>query len=178
MGSALRAVERFLPLIVSAAILAGAGILSGCKSIDDDRIPLMPVNIDLSNQGIWDAYGVNAFGQYNIFILEDRLPPGFAYVYNSATGYGGVLLICGQSPFTGEVAPLAYDLSCPVERLPDVRVYIDPDSGDAVCPVCESHYNVIEGGGNAISGIAWDQGYGLTHYECYPTTLGGYIVTN
>lgn len=153
-------------------------LMTGCHQLNDERIPAMAVNIDLSNQGIWNSYGTPGYGQYNYFIYTSsiRLPAGFPYSYYSATGYGGVLLITGQG-FSGDVEPLAYDLSCPVERQPDVRVYIDNNSLDAVCPECHSHYNVVEAGGAPISGPAESMHYALTPYSCYPTNTGGYVIT-
>lgn len=154
-------------------------LLSACHQLNDERIPSMAVNIDLSNQGIWNSYGVHGYGQYVNFIFTTgiRQPSGFPYNLNSATGYGGILLIWGQNAFTGEVGPLAYDLSCPVERLPSVRVYIDNNTLEAVCPDCGSHYDVIEAGGAPRSGPAEAMHYALTHYECYPTSTLGFIVT-
>lgn len=154
-------------------------LLASCHQLNNERIPAMAVNIDLSNQGIWNSYGVHGPGQYNYFIFTEsfREPAGFPYTYNSATGYGGVLLIGGQNVFTGDVGPLAYDLSCPVERLPDIRVFVDHDTMEAICPVCESHYNVIGANGAPISGPAVEMKYALTPYSCYPTQLGGYIIT-
>lgn len=138
----------------------------------------MPVNIDLSNPGLWATYGVLGYGQFNNFILAPNCiePPGFSYVYGSATGYGGVLLICGQA-ISGNIEPLAYDLSCPVERLPEVRVYIDLNTLEAICPDCHSHYDVVEANGAPISGPAEAMHYALTPYSCYPTNTGGYIIT-
>lgn len=159
--------------------LVGILVATGaCHQLNDERIPSMAVNIDLSNQGVWNWYGVHGFGQYNYFILTDsfRLPPGFAYSYNSATGYGGVLLVSGQG-YSGDIEPLAYDLSCPVERLPDVRVEIDDATLCAVCPDCGSVYDVTEAHGAPMDGPAKAMHYALTPYSCYPTTTGGYIVT-
>ena len=138
----------------------------------------MPVNIDLSNPGLWATYGVHGYGQFNKFILAPNCiePPGFSYVYGSATGYGGVLLICGQA-MSGSIEPLAYDLSCPVERLPEVRVYIDFNTLEAICPDCDSHYDVVEANGAPTSGPAEAMHYALTPYSCYPTNTGGYIIT-
>lgn len=138
----------------------------------------MAVYIDLSSQGLWDTYGVEGFGQYNMFIFTSntRVPAGFPYSYNSATGYGGILLISGQR-FSGDVQPLAFDLSCPVERLPNVRVYIDNNTLDAICPDCGSHYNVVEANGAPLSGPAEAMHYALTPYECYRARTGGYVIT-
>ena len=169
--------RSLLKALSAAALLL---VVTGCRSINDDRIPRMAVNIDLSNQGIWNSYGVNGFGSFNTFILANGIvePAGFPYIYNSATGYGGVLLIYGQNPYTTEVGPLAYDLSCPVERLPNVRVYVDLLTLDAVCPECDSHYNVIEAGGTPISGPAKEMNYAMSAYQCLGTVTGGYIITN
>ena len=165
--------SKFLvPLFISM-------ILASCHQLNDERIPSMPVYIDMSNPGVWNAYGTEGYGNFNYFIYTNaiRLPAGFPYTYNSYTGYGGVLLINGQSGFTGDVGPLAYDLSCPVERLPDIRVYIDTNSLEAVCPDCGSHYDVVEAGGAPVSGPAQSMHYALTHYDCYPTNTGGYIIS-
>lgn len=164
----------FLIALLSLLVVSS---LTGCHTIDDERIPRMPVNIDLSNQGVWNSYGVTAFGQFNLFIIDQRIPAGFPYIYNSATGYGGVLLICGQNPFSGDVGPLAYDLACPVERLPSVKVYVNDDL-NAVCPDCGSIYNIIEAGGTPVSGPAKDMGYALSPYQCLATVNGGYFITN
>lgn len=160
------------------AIVLASIFLVGCRQLNDERIPSYAVNIDLSNPGVWTVYGVHTYGQYNQFIITKGLPAGFAYKYGSATGFGGVLLICGQSGFTGDVVPLAYDLSCPVECLPEVRVFVDPNELVAICPDCGSVYNVTEGGGAPLSGPAVAMHYGLRPYQCFPTTTGGYVVSN
>ncbi|MCH5218276.1 MAG: hypothetical protein J1F07_07000 [Muribaculaceae bacterium] len=166
---------RILKLLCPCA--AAGLLLASCHQLNDERIPAMKVNIDLSNQGLWNTYGVHTYGQVNDFILELRLPAGYPYGYNAGTGYGGVMLIYGQNGFTGEVGPLAYDLSCPVERKPDVRVYVDHESLEAVCPECGSRYNVVEAGGTPVADPAKGLHYGLTPYQCYPTTNGGYVIT-
>ena len=166
-------------LIMPVAALAVAFSLASCLQLNDERIPAMAVNVDLGNQGVWNSYGVAGIGQFNEFIFNTttRIPLGFPYTYGSATGYGGILLIMGQNAYTGEVSPLAYDLSCPVERLPDVRVTVDSNSFDAVCHECGSHYSVVEGNGAPLSGPAQAMHYAMTRYECYPTVNGGYIIT-
>ena len=155
--------------------------LSSCDTIDDDRIPDLPVAINLSTPDYWHTYGVSAYGQSNRFIKTLGEPRNFPYIANTSTGYGGVLLICGFNPYTLEAAvPLAFDLSCPVERKPDIRVNMQPGDvlPDAVCPECGSHYNVVEGGGAPTSGPALQKKYGLRRYECISSGYGGYIITN
>ena len=159
-----------------ACLVAGI-ILCACQPLNDERIPMMPVYIDLSNPGIWSTYGVFGFGDFRYFIMEDRDPPGFPYTYNSATGYGGVLLVGGQNAYTGEAGPLAYDLSCPVERMPDVRVFYDPNIMMAVCPVCRSIYDVVEAGGAPKDGPALGMHLAMTPYSVYGTNTGGVIIS-
>lgn len=163
----------------SIFLLLFTGLLAaGCNQLNDERIPAMAVNINLSNQGTWTSYGVHSYGETNNFILTNtiRLPAGFPYSYNSATGFGGVLLIWGYNPYITDVGPMAFDLSCPVERQPDVRVYIDRETLEAVCPDCGSHYDVVENVGAPTSGPALANHYALTPYQCYPTNEGGYVI--
>lgn len=173
--------KYFTSLILCVAATA---ILSGCETVDDDRIRKMRVYINLSDAGLWNTYGTPGFGMYNYFVLQTGTPlepAGFHYLTNSATGFGGVLLIGGMNPFEGNTAaPMAYDLSCPVEKSPTVRVRIDNETLEAVCPKCGSHYDVTMGAGAPISGPAADgkHKYGLRRYYCHPTTLNGYIIND
>lgn len=173
---------RLSRTVMSLTVLVTSGmIMTGCHSVSDDRIPNMPVSIRLDNTGLWNTYGVSGFGSHRDFILSQRIPTGFPYSETSATGFGGVLLISGMDPFTTTTdIPLAYDLSCPVERKPDIRVFIDDDTYVAVCPQCHSTYDVTMGGGGPLSGPAatGEYKYGLRKYSCYPATTGGYVITN
>lgn len=169
--------------VLLSALISLWMTLSACETLIEDRIPSMPVNINLSGHGIWNTYGVAAWGQNRRFILSSNLrePAGFAYPSTAATGFGGVLLIYGMDPFTTELAPIAYDLSCPVERSRTVRVEVDPlNDWEAFCPVCGSRYNVVERGGAPISGQALLDRYGLRMYQCIPPAdgSGGYLITN
>lgn len=166
----------FLPLLLLP-------LAAACNTVDDDRVPDLPVVINLSSPEYWHTYGVSAFGQYNIFIKSLGEPRNFPFVANTSTGYGGVLLVCGFNPFTLEAAvPMAYDLCCPVERKPDIRVRMQQDEEPlpfAVCPECGSRYNVVEGGGGPMKDCpAYSKKYGLRRYECLPSGYGGYLITN
>ncbi len=89
-------------------------LMSGCHTVDDERIPAVPVNINLADAGLWNTYGVSGFGLFRYFIPRAGEPAGFRYTANTATGFGGVLLIGGMDPFSTETnVPLAYDLACP-----------------------------------------------------------------
>ncbi len=165
------------------ALLAVTAVAGGCHEVNDDRIPSMPVNINLGDPGVWATYGVSGFGLSRNFIMQTvpTSPAGFPYSADSRTGYGGVLLIGGMDPFSADTnVVLAYDLSCPVERKPEIRVHIEGDTYQAVCAVCGSHYDVTMAGGAPLSGPAAQKGkqYGLRRYRCLPTGFGGYIISN
>ena len=166
-------------LLAMPALLAM--LATGCNSVDDNRIPTMPVNINLGSHALWNTYGVSGYGNYRLFIRELREPRNFAWTERTATGYGGVLLISGVNPFTLEAGvPLAYDLACPVERKPDIRVQIEsPEQIPiAVCPKCGSSYDVTERGGSPLAGVALGEKVGLTRYECRESPSGGYQILN
>lgn len=155
--------------------------LSSCNSVDDDRIPGLPVNINLGDSGLWNQYGVAGFGLYRYFIPGLKEPAGFSYTASTYTGFGGVLLIGGMDPFSGETnVPLAYDLACPVECKADIRIKVDASTFEAVCPECGSKYDVTMRGGAPISGPAADgkYRYALRRYNCLPAQYGGYIIVN
>lgn len=169
-------------LLLSAVILMMSA-LSACNQVDDDRIPSLPVYINLSGAGMWNSYGVPGVGFSQRFINYEgeRSPAGFPYNANTYVGYGGVLLIGGIDPFTGDTnVPLPYDLSCPVERSRTVRVFIDSESLEAVCPVCGSHYDVLTAGGTPTSGpaLTGKHKYALRRYQADIASGGGYIIHN
>lgn len=62
----------------------------------------------------------------------------------------------------------------------DVRIYVEGELYEAVCPECGSHYDVTMGGGAPLSGPAasGDHKYGLRRYRCLPSGNGGYVITN
>lgn len=165
----------FRPLLL---LLLAAG-WQGCDNgIDDTRIPAFSVQINLANTGLWNVYGVHGYGDYKEFIRETRTPANFPFTETTYTGFGGVLLIEGMNPFeAGVVEPLAYDLACPVECNAQIRVGIDPESLNAVCPVCGSVYDVTMAGGAPISGPALTGSvkYALQRYRAIPQN-GGYMI--
>ncbi|MDE5821548.1 MAG: hypothetical protein K2H63_03575 [Paramuribaculum sp.] len=141
------------------ALVISILILTACESVDDHRIPSMPVRIEFPTVGDWQSYGVAAALDYRSFIKGERIPGGFPYPDMSATGFGGVLLVCSF-----DNVPLAYDLSCPVEISPSVRVSVDTESNVARCFKCGSTYDVYRTGA-PLSGPASEHGYALTRYN-------------
>lgn len=169
---------KYLLLLLTLTILT---ICQGCNSVDDQRLPNMPVNISISNAGLWNTYGVSGYGSYRYFTVSPRQPATFPYSSKSATGFGGVLLIEGIDPFLGNTAaPMAYDLACPVERSPETRVSIDPESYMAKCSKCGSAYDVTMQRGAPVAGPAASgkYKYALKAYTCLPSGEGGFYLTN
>lgn len=147
--------KRFLtPGLLSLILL-----FSACHTVDDERIPYAPVRISFTTQSMWEIYGISGALDYKRFILEDNIPANFPYTSLSYTGFGGVLL-CGDI----HGIPVAYDLSCPVERTRNVRIIVNEDAANAYCPKCQSVYDVFSNNGAPLSGEAAQKGYGLRRY--------------
>lgn len=167
----MKSISKILLLMVAVVLLLG------CDKINNEALPSYPVRIDLSNHGLWNTYGVHSLGEYRIFNRPKGIPSNFPYNVNTYTGFGGVLLFMGQD-VSGNAAPLAFDLACPVEHNPEVAVSIDPDNLDAVCSKCKSRYDVITGMGGPKSGMAIDHKVGLNIYKVRSSSTGGYFISN
>ena len=142
------------------AIAAFVAIIApGCHTIDDDRIPVMPVNIVFYTVADWNIYGVSGALDYKYFIRDLRQPSNFPYTAQTFTGFGGILLL---TDVMGNAQ--AYDLSCPVEANKNIRVEID-DEMLAHCPKCGSTYNVFSLQGHPVGGRAAELGYGMRRYH-------------
>lgn len=159
--SALNTTYRKPSLLLTAVFVAAVGALfTACHHIDNDRIPPTPVYIAFQSVGEWERYGVAGATDSKRFIKSDRVPEGYPYAALTETGYGGVLLV---SDLMGEC--LAYDLSCPVEARPNIRIDVNYENNLAVCPKCGSVYDVFSNFGTPVRGPAAERGYGLTRYH-------------
>ena len=158
---------RFFALMTALLALA----LGSCDHIDNKAIPRFTVRIDLGGYAMWGTYGVNGMGDYRIFNREKGIPANFPYNVNTYTGYGGVLLMMGID------APMAYDLSCPVEASPQIILSIDSENYEAVCSRCGSHFNPLTGDGGPVSGVAVNNKVGMRIYRVMPSN-GGYFISN
>lgn len=147
--------------VIGLFAVALTGVVS-CESIDNKRLPSVPVNIVFSTSAMWNTYGVSGALDTQRFILTqfERVPRDFPYAASTSTGYGGILLVCD---YYGN--PIAYDLACPVESRSDVRIKVNSESKLAECPVCHSTYAIFENFGHPLSGIAAEHGYGLQRYQ-------------
>jgi len=159
-----------------AAVLAVAStltMLTACKHIDDDRTPPAGVWIVFATEPMWTTYGTPSALDTRRFILQEGLPQNFPYTAMMQTGYGGVLLV-------GDIngRPAAYDLSCPVENKPDIRIKVDEEHHEAYCPECGSRYAIYSNYGQPLAGPAADKKhpYGLRKYTIASGPQGEYRV--
>lgn len=160
--------KKILCILLLQAMLAA---ITGCSSIEDDRIPPAPVSLTFRTVADWDMYANPAALEYKMFIKEQRIPSNFNYTAISETGLGGILIV-------GDVMGmfLAYDLACPVEIKKDIRLKIDSEKHDAYCPTCGSRYDIFANYGSPTSGPAAEKGYGLQKYYVGAGNSGEYMV--
>ena len=157
----------------SLAILAATLFSVGCDRLDDQRIPPAPVNIAFPTVGDWNVLGVGGALDYRRFIKEELIPADYHYSAISATGFGGVLLVCDVNG-----NPVAYDLSCPVECKRDLRIFVNTDELVGECPKCHSTYDIFTLGGHPLSGQAAKDGFGLRRYNVGPGRGDYMLVSN
>lgn len=163
--------NKFLRIIAVTLMVAIAG--GSCTEIDDDRA-YGTVRIDISTLAEWSVYGVNGLGSYRVFSKDRRQPSNFPYTATTYTGLGGVLLI---DIGVGTTQPAAYEMACPYERTKSVVVSIDSNL-EAVCPECESRFNVLLGQGAAIEGPAYEKHMAMHSYRVTAMSGGGYLISN
>lgn len=138
----------------------------------DEQIEPSPAYLAFSQEE-WRTFGVISIGTNNYFNKKQSLPTNFIYKENFATGFGGILLVGGVG---GE--PYAFDASCPNEGDASVVISLDRNSFEAICPKCNSHYEVINGTGVSVSGPACEKHYALKQYKSIKNADGGYTITN
>lgn len=161
--------NRFLSRFMAAAVLAACGAaFTACDSVNDDRIPYAEVYLNFPTVADWNIHGVKGdAAAYNIYVYQGntKIPSNFPYTDLDRTGYGGLLLVndvMGNS--------LAYDLACPVEARPLVRLHVPSGQVYAECEMCGSTYEIFTNYGMPRSGPAADKGYALKRYS---VTSGG-----
>jgi len=119
----------------------------------------MPVWLDVE---LVSVPGLRVLGGFAEFTL-----PRYATEY---LGYGGVLVY-----HTIDDRYCAFDMSCPYEAKPDVRVHCD-NTGIARCDSCKSAFYVGDGNAFLIDGSAR---FPLKRYTVYHNAvLGKVVVTN
>ncbi len=149
-------VKRIYLFCIISLLLCSAIGLSSCDEIVDSRIPPARVSLNANINHYRELQGLKIDGGYAT--LTQKL--------NASTyiGYGG-LLIC-RSKY-GDNNVYAYDLACPVENKPTVRLNFK-DGLIAVCPECHSEFDsVIFGSPQPTKGVAREKGY---HLRVYPAS--------
>lgn len=152
----------------AAILLTFASLITtGCDSVDDERIPYSEVHLTFRTEGDWNVYGVKGNAAYCRYILASdiKTPEDFPYAVLDRTGYGGILLV---SDVMGDL--VAYDLACPYEARPTVRLNVPDEEVYAECALCGSTFDIYTNHGNPRSGPAADRGYALQRYS---VTSGG-----
>ncbi len=99
-----------------------------------------------------DLYGPSS---HKIF-TNDNLNPTRV----RAVGFGGVIVLHAL-----EGGFYAFDLACPYEGKRDTRLEIDENSIYAICPKCNSRFDISYGIGNAESGPANEAGFRMKSYS-------------
>lgn len=125
-------------------IFIGGSILVSCeKNVAVQSIPNMPVRYIIYDNS---AESIKLAKEGMLFISNVE-------VENTAIGYGGLLVV--SRTLTPSAEDLAFDLSCPYEVDPKIKVKPSPNNPFlVVCPVCGSVYNVAENYGAPIDGPA------------------------
>jgi len=150
-----RPLSRLIIIMLSLITLISAG----CHSVDDERIPYSEVRLTFTTVGDWHRYGIGGAAESKRFIKNIREPADFPYTDMDRTGYGGLLL---SMDAMGNL--IVYDLACPYEARPTVRLYVPSGQPYAQCPECGSTYDIYTNYGNPRSGPAAEHGYGLQRY--------------
>lgn len=149
-------------------------LICGCESIDDDRIPYTDVHLTFTTQADWEFYGVKegAVG-HKMFVRHGntRIPADFHFKDMDRTGFGGLLMV---SSTMGDL--IAYDLACPVECSPTVRLTVPADELFAECPECHSTYEIFTNYGYPRSGPAAKRRYALKRYRVSFGGPNNYII--
>ena len=143
---------KILKYILLLSVMLSA---MACESVDSQRIPALNVNIDLSNAGLWNTYGVSGYGMCRIFDREQRIPENFAYTERTFTGYGGVMLVYG---INGPVVSLEGDPGFQMNEM----VYVGKENlvGEVI----------------GLTSQALENRYGLQRLSVVPAG-GGYLIT-
>jgi nitrite reductase/ring-hydroxylating ferredoxin subunit len=129
-------------------ILIILGLANSCDKTVFNPIPNSTVLLYLHLDT--DAYdmrlkAVNSAQTYDKSVLN----PSRAFNSIERTGYGGILVFHGQE--NGADAFFAYDMACPNEASPSVKVAVE-NTLFARCPKCKTKYEIWAGVGNPVEG--------------------------
>lgn len=117
--------------------LLAAVSLAACKTEVKTSVPSTRVSLEFNI--LRDAPQLNANGGVATFIK-----PKYR---NQYLGYGGVVVF-----HDFEDRFVAFDLACPNEVDPQVRLNVDSIPGEAVCPQCGAVFDIGYGHGYPVAG--------------------------
>jgi hypothetical protein len=140
--------------------------MSAVFSCTDDKeyLPVSYVYLDLNltyrDKKLRDILGYKTY-----------ITPGKDYVAGKEyAGYGGILVI-----HTITAGLCAFDLACPDEANPNIKVAVDDSDGlYAVCPQCGKKYEIGESG----SGYATNTKHRLKKYNVIAGVNNRWVVTS
>lgn len=135
------------------SILLFVTLALSCTKTYESSIPYRQVNLELDLT--FEDKDLKAICAYKIF-TQGRYA-------GELTGFGGVLVYHGLDNNGGD-AYFAFDAACPYEADKNTIVTVDEDAVYAVCPKCQSRYELLNGFGNPVSGPAT---YTLKAYQVH-----------
>ena len=134
-------------------------VMAACEKAPINPIPYARVYLELNV--MFQDKDLNGLFTYKSFTI-----PRTASDY---LGFGGILVTHGLSD-----EYFAYDLACPNEVSPAIRIEVTADGLNAKCPKCGSVYDIM-GGGARISGPS---PYNLKRYRISFTGEDQLLVSN
>jgi nitrite reductase/ring-hydroxylating ferredoxin subunit len=127
-------------------------LLMGCEGNYVSSIPNYPVFLDIDLR--LAPYNTTLKNNNNSYVLFEE--PRMGKELTDRIGYGGVIV---YADFEGKYC--AFDLACPHEALPSVKVKPN-DLGQLVCDSCNSVYDISFGVGHPTKGPSKE---GLKRYK-------------
>lgn len=118
-------------------LLLAAVSLAACKTEVKTSVPSTRVSLEFNI--LRDAPTLNAIGGVASFVK-----PKYIGQY---LGYGGVVVF-----HNFDDRFVAFDLACPNEVDPQVRLNVDSIPGEAVCPQCGAVFDIGYGHGYPVAG--------------------------
>jgi nitrite reductase/ring-hydroxylating ferredoxin subunit len=131
---------------------------SSCNKAYVSSIPDYPVYLELDLT--FEDKDLLPISAYKIFT------PGNINQDVERTGFGGVLVYHGLNS-AGTDAYYAFDTACPYEVSRTTTVTVSDDALFAVCPKCQSRYELLNGIGNPVNGPSREQ------LKFYRVSVGG-----
>lgn len=128
-------------------------LLFSCEDPNQTRIPYALVNMNLNLSTQFPTFT----NVYDTLIFST---PRYGYVGQDYVGYGGILVVVGLGDSGSQY--YAYDLCCPYEVDPKIRVFTDETGRYAKCKVCGSEFYIADGWGRVSKGPSK---WGLKRYS-------------